>query len=220
MPGYSTPELAAQHEAAAFYGAPVEYFAQVAADRHGDMAFAVTLGDRPLVPVGLGPHPESVPIEEGLYERMPNGRWESRVFQSGGGTGWNSTADRDDPENLGVVHLGDVAPPGADVAIVRWRGVEHAVPVRNGLIVFTSWDEPDDALGGDEALERESWQLLRRYAGVLEDAPCVAYEYPVGAHPELDELRTRIEATRRSPVLVAVMVNSERRAWAGDYSSQ
>ena len=142
-------ETAIRHEAADWYGAPIEWFRAIA-NYHGSAAFAVALGDRPLAPEGWPGHVEEVALEEGVCRQTPDGRWELWISGSGGGSGWKSL---DEGRELGVVSYTDVAAEGASAVVVEWRGRRHTVPVRDGLILFTSWDEPSDCFGGDAALE-------------------------------------------------------------------
>jgi hypothetical protein len=45
---------------------------------------------------------------------------------------------------IGVFRLYGPAPPGAERAIVSWRGERRVAPVRNGYFAFAAWDASDE----------------------------------------------------------------------------
>ena len=194
---FADAETAVRHDAAAWYGAPVEWFRAVA-DYHGDVAFAAALGDRPLAPAGHSHAVEPVPLEEGVYRQNASGSWQSWLFGSGGGASWKSMRQGGD---LGVVSLAEVAPEGAHAVVVEWRGHEHTVHVREGLVLFTAWDETSDCLGGSDALEQAIDKRFRELA-VGSTQGITGY---VGDDPELSGLVEQLEQTSIAPKIVRVI---------------
>lgn len=122
-------ELFPTPEAAAMQGFPAAYCRVLAVDVDGDDGFVM---------LDTGPA-EYRYLYGGTVKRMAGG-WCGGADSNGGGVGWTLT---DWDHHIGVVHLCDEAPPGADVVRVSWRGEEREVPVRNGVYLVTWWREPN-----------------------------------------------------------------------------
>jgi hypothetical protein len=73
-------------------------------------------------------------LMDDLFVRTAEG-WEGYGGGSGGGISWTSLGDE-----LGVLRYGDEAPDGTAVAVVRYEGQEHRVPVRHGHFLFVAWN--------------------------------------------------------------------------------
>jgi hypothetical protein len=78
-----------------------------------------------------------------LCERKADGRVEPA---GGNGPGWTSTTTGDDTQpNRGVLTDWGLAPPEAEVALVRFAGGESRHPVAHGYYFFAARDVPADS---------------------------------------------------------------------------
>jgi hypothetical protein len=199
-PSYATPEAAIRAEAASWHRGPPERFRAVV-DYHEDLAFAVAAAEAVAADDG-GRRLDPETIEEGVYRRRADGRWESEGGGSGGGVGWRTTSL--DEAETGVLALTGIEPDGASAVVVRWRGEDHTVPIRDGLVLFTAWDEPPPA-DPDEGLMRRMHDRLHELTGMRPaEQPIVEYAGP--ADPELDSIMQQLRlAAGPVPAIVAVI---------------
>ena len=128
---FDTPELAAM------LGFPAAHVHVMAVAQDGDDAFVVLDTGSPGAPYLYG----------GTVHRIA-GRWEGGTDHNGSGAGWTVT---DSEQALGVVTIWDETPAGAELARVRWQGVERDVPVNAGVFLAAWWREP---------FPKEEWPTL------------------------------------------------------------
>lgn len=132
--GFATPEEAARGDI------PARYARALATAVSPDGRHAVVL-------LGTNEPPRLYPYEVICHQR--DGLWFEGSSISGGGIGW-TTISNDDERNVGVLRLVEEAPDDAVAVIVRHRGVEHRVPVRDGYFMFAVWDVPDEQVDTEQ----------------------------------------------------------------------
>jgi hypothetical protein len=122
---------------------------------------------------------------ESLYEYGDDGWIEHTT--SNGGLAYTAIGEDPDGNSIGVLRYYGRAPADAEVAIIRWRGVLHEVPVQNGHFAFAAWDARDDEL--DRLATRGSGRMNQH------DPEVVRFEQPSWgpARPPL----TRWQGARR-----------------------
>ncbi len=80
---------------------------------------------------------------EAVYERV-EGSWVEWTTSTES-EAWSPIETRGGV-TFGAFRLYGPAPPGAERAIVFWRGEPHEAPVHNGYFAFATWDASDEEL--------------------------------------------------------------------------